>query len=473
MKKDNSIRFDRVPPQDVDAERSLLGSMIEPASENRDNIALAIKLGVIPEIFYRETHQELCMAIYNLYDAEIPIDLVSLAKNTKNIELAYIDELIDSTPTSKHLAYYAKIVQQEALRRAIIQRAVDLYNASFDPSNETNYLIKQHKETLDNIHELYSGNMDGKTGYTAKELEGMDFPEPEWIVKDYVPYGLSMLAGSPKMGKSFWTLDLAIAVATDGYFLGQVKVDNHGSVLYLALEDTFRRVKSRLNKTIPEGDYPSNLEFWTDIPKFNAGGMAKLEAWKKETQNPKLIIIDVFQKIRDIRDNRRNSNAYEDDYEELGRIKRFADKSNVAILCVHHTRKADASDFVDTLNGSTALAGAVDGALVIKRERGSADAVLHRTGKDYEETDDIAMKFDLTMGGWRILGNADDYKLSQQRMDIMKVLEDSNDALTPKQISDLLDGINVKMTLRRMVLDGQIKQFGYGKYVINYKNEQK
>ena len=447
--------------------------------DNKKHIELAIQIGVIPEIFYRESHQVLCIAIYNLHDKEIVVDYISLIKELgainklEKIDMSYIVELIDGTPTSANLKHYAKIVQDEALRRAIIQRAVDLYNATFDPTTETNYLIKQHQESLSNIHELYSQNGNNKYGYTAQELETMDLPEPDWIVKDYVPFGLSMLAGSPKMGKSFWTLDLAIAVSMAGKFLGQVDVDSSGNVLYLALEDTFRRVKSRLQKTLPEGQWSADLEFWTDIPKFNVGGMAKLENWIKSKPNPKLIIIDVFQKIRDIKD-KRNSNAYEDDYEELGRIKRFADNSNVAILCVHHTRKMDASDFLDTFNGSTALAGAVDGALVIKRERGSADAVLHRTGKDYEESDDIAMKFDLTMGGWRILGNAEDYKLSEQRREIFNILSFSERPMKPKQIADNLN-VNfatIRGTIRRMLQEGQIKQISYGEYVVNRDNEK-
>jgi hypothetical protein len=352
--KSNPNRFDRVPPQDVDAERALLGAMIYGPNGTKENIKLAIQIGVIPEIFYKESHQGICTAIYNVYEKNIGVDLLTVVKELgimgqlDKVDVGYLDEMIDSTPNSANLKYYADIVQEEALRRAIIQRSVELYNDAFDSTSEIPYLIKQHQESLTNINELYGKNGNNKYGYTAKELEHLDLPEPEWIVKNYIPFGLSMLAGSPKMGKSFWTLDLAIAIAMNGYFLGNIQVDSYGDVLYLALEDTFRRIKNRLSKTIPEGDYPDNLEFWTEIPKFNSGGMAKLEMWVKTKSNPKLIIIDVFQKIRDIKGNR-NSNAYEDDYEELGRIKRFADNMNVAVLCVHHTRKADASDFLDPL----------------------------------------------------------------------------------------------------------------------------
>lgn len=470
------LTLDRVAPQNIDAEQMLLGQMIMPNGD-REVIDKVIQAGVIPEIFYKQYHQDIYIAIMNLYDNNHIVDEVSLVTELckligdKNVDVGYIDDMVDMVPTSANCLYYANLVKEEALRRATIQKAVQLYESAFDPTTESEYLIKQFTEEIGAVADLYGHKNNGKYGHTAAEIEFMDLPDPEWIVKNYVPPGVTMVVGAPKMGKSWMTLNLAVGVAVkSGYFLGSVPIDNSGDVLYLALEDTFRRIKSRLKTTIISGSYPKNLTFWTDLPKLTAGGIAKIEHWIKTSPNPKMVVIDVFQKVRDVKLNKK-STAYEDDYEEIGIIKKLADKYNIAIILVHHTRKSDATDFVDKINGSTALAGACDGLLIIKRDRGQAEAVLCREGKDYDETDEVALKFDIDMGGWVLLGRADDYRITKQRQMIIDHLESCNEPMTPKQIAEATEQDHgyIKTTLRILLNEGIVQQWGYGKYVINQK----
>jgi hypothetical protein len=479
--KEQSIRFDRVPPQDVDSERALIGSLIQPVGTS-EIIEKAIQIGVLPEIFYKKAHEFLCIAIYSLHEKESPVDLVTLSQELMSNglleqvgDVTYIDELLDATPTSVNMAYYAEIVIGNALKRSTVQQATKLYNDCFEHDVEIEYLIKQHTESLENLKELYQSKNNKKNGYTAKEISTMDIPESRWIVRNYVPEGLTLVAGAPKIGKSWFTLGLALATAypyRSGIFLGSLPVENSGDVLYLALEDSIRRIKSRLFTLCKDNNFPDGLEFWTSIPTLSQGGVAKLEHWVQSKAKPRLIVIDVLEKIRD-HAGAKFKNAYTEDYEDLGRLKTLADKTGISIVVVDHKRKADANDILDTISGSVGKQGAPDGLLIIRKARKESIGSLYRTGKDYDEDDEMAIKLDLDSGvGWSVIGNAEEIQLSSQRKAIVECLKSSNIPMTPKQIADTL-GFNasyIRTTLRRLVEDKTISQYEFGKYVLNAEN---
>jgi hypothetical protein len=138
-------------------------------------------------------------------------------------------------------------------------------------------------------------------------------------------------------------------------------------------------------------------------------------------------------------------------------LKRIADNAGVAMLVVHHTRKAASDDFLDDVSGTQGLAGAADAILVLKRSRGQADAVLHVTGRDVEEAE-YALTFAPEIGSWQMLdGPAQDYVLGDTRQQILRHLR-AVEAATPKQISDAI-GTNyetTKKTCKRMADDGQL-----------------
>jgi hypothetical protein len=478
--KETDIRFDRTPPQDVDAERALIGSLIMPVGTS-ETIEKAMQIGVLPEIFYKKAHEYICTAIFNLHEKESPVDIVTLSQELMNIGLLeqigdvnYLDELIDSSVTSVNMAYYANIVKDNKLKRSAIERTTKLYNDCFEHDVEIDYLIKQHSESLINLQELYHKNNGKKNGYTAKEISMMDIPESRWIVRNYVPEGLTLVAGAPKIGKSWFTLGLALATACTynaGVFLGSLPVENCGDVLYLALEDSLRRIKSRLFTLCKDEQFPESLEFWTSIPTLSQGGVAKLEHWIQSKAKPRLIVIDVLEKIRD-HANAKFKNAYTEDYEDLGLLKTLADKTGISIVVVDHKRKADANDILDTISGSVGKQGAPDGLLIIRKARKESIGSLYRTGKDYDEDDEMAMKLDLDSGvGWSVIGNADELKLTSQRRDIVNLLESVEEPISPKQIADSLD-VNagyIRTTLRILLKEEIIKQIGYGKYMLNYK----
>ena len=178
-------------------------------------------------------------------------------------------------------------------------------------------------------------------GYKASELFDMKFPKTVWIVDSLLTEGLSILAGKPKIGKSWLALDLATAVAEGRPVLG-----DHGTqksdVLYLALEDSQRRMKSRLGIILQGRKGPANLYLVHSWPKIDEGGDRQLIGFLDDHPGVKLVIVDTLQKVRE--QGKGNKDQYAVDYAAMSGIKSIADECGISILVVHHLRKAGADD---------------------------------------------------------------------------------------------------------------------------------
>lgn len=302
-----------------------------------------------------------------------------------------------------------------------------------------------------------------RTHWNAVELLAAKFPDPRWAVPGLVAEGLTLFVGAPKVGKSWAAWNLAVAIASGGIAFGKIDVDQ-GDVLYLALEDTGRRLQSRLRKVLAGAAPPERLTISTTCLTLGNGGAEEIGRWLTAHPDARLVIVDVFARIRGR--SGPQSSAYESDYGPMSVLKALADEHGVAILVVHHTRKADAEDFLDVVSGTQGLAGAADCIVVLKRSRGTADGVLHVTGRDVEEAE-YALKFSAELGAWEMLdGPAADYSLGDTRQRILRHVREHG-AATPKQVADTL-GINyetAKKTCRRMSDDGQLDTDGSGTYL--------
>ena len=137
--------------------------------------------------------------------------------------------------------------------------------------------------------------------------------------------GAYILAGAPKIGKSFLVAQLAYHVST-GQRLWGYEV-HQGTVLYLALEDDFQRIQSRMFMMYGVADTAS-LHFATAANKIGNGLDEQLENFIKEHPDTKLVIIDTMQKIREAGGE---AYSYASDYEIIGKLKRFADRHKAEI----------------------------------------------------------------------------------------------------------------------------------------------
>lgn len=228
---------------------------------------------------------------------------------------------------------------------------------------------------------------------------GHVFPEPRYAVPGVLAEGLNLLAGAPKLGKSWFALNVAAAVAYGGHALDKISVEQ-GEALYLALEDPPRRLQRRLRLILGGEPAPDGLYIETEWEQLLEGGCDHLDAWLGAHPDCRLAVVDVFAKVRGISNG--NVNQYEADYAAMATLKTVADAHGVANLVVHHTRKASADDYVDSVSGTHGLAAAADAVLVLSRSRGSADAKLHVTGRDIEEAE-YAMQFNPAEGSWALL----------------------------------------------------------------------
>lgn len=300
------------------------------------------------------------------------------------------------------------------------------------------------------------------TSWTADELMAMSFPEPTWAVPGLIAEGVTLLCGPPKVGKSWLSLNLGVAIAAGTRALGSINVDS-GPVLYLALEDTPRRLQSRMRTVLAGQPAPRALTLDTYCPPLPAGGAEYIAGWLDEHTGARLVVIDVFTKVRGHAPG--GVSAYEADYAAIGHVKRLADAYAVPIVLVHHVRKAASDDFLAEVSGTNGLAGAADAVLVLKRGRAEADGVLHITGRDVTEND-YAMRFDADKGAWNLLdGPAEKHLMNNTRAMIARFV-DEFPGRKPKEIADALQlkENTVRQSCIRMAQDGQLHAGSGGAY---------
>src|SRR5262245_40427655 len=302
--------------------------------------------------------------------------------------------------------------------------------------------------------------------FSAKELQSMTFPPLSWIVPNIIPAeGVTLLCSKPKFGKSWLAHDLCIACTTDGYTLGNIK-PAQGSVLYLALEDSKRRLQRRMTKLLPTFGalWPEKLTLKTEWRRLHEGGLEDIRAWRADTKKtggkPILVVVDVLAKVRKPVGNRQ---LYEADYAALADLNNLANELELTIVVAHHTRKMAADDLMETVSGSYGVSGAVDTILVMANKPNGA--VLDIRGRDVESAE-LAIEFNRRTCRWRLLGDAAEVHVSSQRAKIIAALKEAGLAIT---IPALMEETDMKrnpleVLLGRMAKESEIQRVGKGLY---------
>ena len=212
---------------------------------------------------------------------------------------------------------------------------------------------------------------------TLDELMEQVFQGKAAVVENLLYTGAYILAGAPKIGKSFLVAQIAYHISSGRPLWGyQVR---QGTVLYLALEDDEGRLQRRMYRMFGvEG--ASSLYFATNAKLIGSGLDGQLENFVQEHRDTRLIVIDTLQKVRETVND---SYSYSSDYDVIGKLKQFADKHGVCVLIVHHTRKQPAGDSFEMISGTTGLLGCADGALLMQKEkRTDGKATLDIVGRD-------------------------------------------------------------------------------------------
>lgn len=220
-----------IPPQNLDAEASLLGAILIDS-----DAIVKIADQITPYDFYDEKHQRIYEAITILYEKHSPIDVLTLANQLKSsgfIEFVggngYLTQLTNHVPTATHVEQYADIIAQKSLRRRLIKASAEIINLGYDEAQNLQSLIEeaesrlfeisQHhvkqditsletilSESFDRLDELHKdkGKIRGvPTGY--KDLD--------MILAGLQPSDLFILAARPSMGKTALALNIAHNIA--------------------------------------------------------------------------------------------------------------------------------------------------------------------------------------------------------------------------------------------------------------------
>lgn len=298
---------------------------------------------------------------------------------------------------------------------------------------------------------------------TAAQLGAMQFAPLQWAVPDLLPEGLALMAGKPKLGKSFMVLDLALAVAGARLAMGSIACRT-GHVLYCALEDGMRRLQTRIADMLPAGTvFPERLDIVLDMARLGAGGEEQLERWLDAHPDTRLIIIDTWRCIKPATDGRKS--AYDEDAAGMQRLHTIAKhRSGLCILVVHHTRKMDADDPMDMISGTTGLTGVPDTLLVLARHgEGARVVAVSREMEGYDK----ALKRNPDTNGWTVIGDAKQLAATAERLEIVDVLQGAPpEGLSSRDVADMVgkSEATVRRTLNRMAKAGEITRLKRGRF---------
>ncbi len=212
---------------------------------------------------------------------------------------------------------------------------------------------------------------------SGSELVDKNLGDIPFVVNGLLPTGLSLLAGSAKIGKSWFALWLSVQIAK-GEPIWDYEVTK-GTALYLCYEDNEIRIQSRLLEITDE--VPDNVYFCMEISRLGGELESRIQNFMIEQPDTKLIIIDTLQTVR----IPGTESSYSNDYSDLMILKKLADDYQIAILLIHHFRKQKDGDVFQQITGSTGLQGAVDTMFTLSQaQRGENTAVFNCVGRDIE-----------------------------------------------------------------------------------------
>jgi hypothetical protein len=413
----------------LDTEKALVGAALA------DN-AIFLTAGVKSGDFHDERHAAIWQAGAEVAGHGDYADSITVAERLKrngvDVPFSVLAGLLAGDFHTMHADSYAKIVRDFSERRRAMSVLQDAAR-SIGRSNGT------WKAEVSELSERLAGQVapvvdlaQRQTTWTAAELLAAEFPEPRWAVPGIIPVGLSVLAGRPKVGKSWLALQVAMAKGNGGYVLGQHI--EPGKVLYLALEDSPRRLQERIRK---QGiTATAGVTFATSWRRFSDGGLDDLR--REITDNGySLVIVDTLGRAL----GRVRHDDYGDMTAAVGELQELALVHDVAILAIDHHRKSAADqqylDPIDEIQGSTAKSGSVDAAIGLFKEQGKRGAVLKVTGRDVE-WQELALSWDAVTCCWQLEGTAEEVSLRGRKGDVLNVLRDHYpEALTTKEIAEL------------------------------------
>ena len=308
-------------------------------------------------------------------------------------------------------------------------------------------------------------------------LDGQEFAPLQYNVPGLMPAGLGIIAAPPKAGKSLLVLDWMLAAALGGQALGAIPVGAARDVLYLALEDGDRRLQDRCRQLLAEREpIPDRLRYILAVPPGEV--LAVIRHALGRHPATRLIVLDTLGRIMPL--PFQGETTYQRDYRVAVALKRIADeRPGLTIVVIHHTRKAFADDFIDSISGTHGLAGAADTIIMLSRSRGKAEGILRVTGRDVLEAD-YAVKF--CDGAWSLDGDtleearanvrrrAETGELSSRSAEIIEFIRGRPSGAKAQDIEAKF-GADGTRYVRRLAKSGRLTKPKRGLYVVSEPSE--
>ncbi len=496
---------EKAPPFNIEYEQHVLGCYLVAPKETIAAVNASAP-ALSPQHFYRDAHQAIARAIFACLQAGTTDALYSrvIERLQASSELgnaggqSYLTELLNWSVTpdmrgSEEVGYYARQILEMAASRAAIEVATALvgggYAGQVEAIGEAIERLQRMKAALEVKPTCQKLPLEAAQArlhqampdlVTLDELLSEEYAPSKVIVDGILYEGLTILAAKPKIGKSWLALGLLLAIASGGVALGKIPVER-GDCLYLCLEDGKKRLQKRLKQLIGQMGKPDTAKRLTirdQWKRIGQGGIEDMRLWLDAHPDARLIVIDTFKKIKPPSNSR--NQLTDEDYRAIEPLHELALEYSVGILVIMHTRKGSAEDPLDEVSGSLGLNGAADNILVLRRERGKADAVLAGDGRDVRDLGEgKAMLFDQTTGVWTIAGDAEEYARSAQRTEVLRFLLQERRACS---IQEVADGVKrtyevTKNLLSKMARDAEIISLGNGLYTArkasNEENMQK
>lgn len=301
-------------------------------------------------------------------------------------------------------------------------------------------------------------------GVTLAELQHREFPPERWLIDSIFPEGACLLAAKYKSKKSWIALALSLAISMNTKAMGRLEV-SPGRVLYLDLEGKQQRIQKRTRAMlgVRQIQWPGNFHIYTKWPQGDEG-LAELVHWFASYPDTALVVIDVLASFR--RPMLKHEEIYRYDRDTIDPLNGLFEQHHAGGLLVHHFNKGKHDDIMDSITGSTGLPSAVNTMWGLTRDVNDSNiTILNMRGRDLENDDPIALRWDSYLNMHVVEGPASEVAISTERRSILKLLSD-DEPRTPKEIATALDRTveTIKQLLRKLLNDGLIDKPVYGKY---------
>lgn len=439
-----------------DSERAVLALMLTA----REAWRLAKDAKLQPGHFQDPQYRTIAKAIFDLGERGIVPDrsivVQELERQGKKDEGYIVDDIHAHAP-SFNLYYLTSHVQniingqwELALENLVKQAAALVKKGN---AQGATLLLQQRTAEIASTYEAV-GSKPAKI-WTLAELYDTEFEPTFWAIPDLVSAGLNVLAGHPKIGKSFLSLQWAHAATTGGKVFG-IDVQKM-RVLFIALEDNEGRLKERaLAQKIPP---EATLDFVFDWPLLAQGGTDRII---RAFDDYDLVIGDTLGRMLGVQDRM----DYAVMTAAVAPIQKAARQANKAMLFLDHHGKLTtlaSSGFADPVQdilGSTGLAGVVDTAVGLYKQRGKDQKLLASAGRDTKGLN-LVLEFDSSTLAWQSLGDAKDVAQSDLRceiVDAIAALVDEETVPTADEIARMTNRQrpNIVRELNKMVPEGRI-----------------